>query len=73
VHDFSYCRPVISVDDTFLTKFDTRLKELEKIINDDAKIKLLEQLPKKSKWALAFDEDGSRYVKHLGPHLCFGN
>jgi hypothetical protein len=42
-------------------KFDTRLKELEKILNDDAKDWLLEQWPEKSKWALAFDEGGSRY------------
>jgi hypothetical protein len=42
-------------------KFDTRLKELEKILNDDAKAWLLEQWPEKSKWALAFDEGGSRY------------
>jgi hypothetical protein len=42
-------------------KFDTRLKELEKILNDDAKAWLFEQLLKKSKWSLAFDEGGSRY------------
>jgi hypothetical protein len=42
-------------------KFDTRLKELEKILNDDAKAWLLEQWPEKSKWALAFDDGGSRY------------
>jgi hypothetical protein len=41
--------------------FDARLKELEKILNDDAKAWLFEQLSKKSKWALAFDEGGSRY------------
>jgi hypothetical protein len=34
---------------------------LEKILNDDAKAWLLEQLTEKSKWALAFDEGGSRY------------
>jgi hypothetical protein len=38
-----------------------RLKELEKILNNDAKAWLFEQLPKKSKWALAFDEGGFRY------------
>jgi hypothetical protein len=42
-------------------KFEARLKELEKILNDDAKAWLLEQWPEKSKWALAFDEGGSRY------------
>jgi hypothetical protein len=41
--------------------FEARLKELEKILNDDAKAWLLEQLPEKSKWALAFDEGSSRY------------
>jgi hypothetical protein len=34
---------------------------LEKIINDDAKTWLFEQLPEKSKLTLAFDEGGSRY------------
>jgi hypothetical protein len=34
---------------------------LEKILNDDAKAWLLEQLSEKSKWALTFDEGGSRY------------
>jgi hypothetical protein len=42
-------------------KFDVRLKELEKILNDNAKAWLFEQLSEKSKWALAFDEGGSRY------------
>jgi hypothetical protein len=42
-------------------KFKARLKELEKILNDDAKAWLLEQWLEKSKWALAFDDDGSRY------------
>jgi hypothetical protein len=42
-------------------KFEARLKELEKILNDDAKAWLLEQWPEKSKWTLAFDEGGSRY------------
>jgi hypothetical protein len=42
-------------------KFVARLKELEKILNDDAKAWLFEQLSEKSKWALAFDEGGSRY------------
>jgi hypothetical protein len=42
-------------------KFEARLKELEKILNDDANVWLFEQLLKKSKWALAFDEGGSRY------------
>jgi hypothetical protein len=42
-------------------KFEARLKELEKILNDDAKAWLLEQLPEKSKWALTFEEGGSRY------------
>jgi hypothetical protein len=35
-----------------------RLKE---ILNNDAKAWLFEQLSEKSKWALAFDEGGSRY------------
>jgi hypothetical protein len=42
-------------------KFEARLKKLEKILNDDAKAWLLEQWPEKSKWALAFDDGGSRY------------
>jgi hypothetical protein len=42
-------------------KFEARLKELEKILNDDAKAWLFGQLPEKSKWALTFDEGGSRY------------
>jgi hypothetical protein len=42
-------------------KFEARLKELEKILNDDANAWLFEQLPEKSKWTLAFDEGGSRY------------
>jgi hypothetical protein len=42
-------------------KFEARLKELEKILNYDANAWLFEQLPKKSKWALSFDEAGSRY------------
>jgi hypothetical protein len=42
-------------------KFEARLKELEKIFNDDAKAWLLQQWSEKSKWALAFDEGGSRY------------
>jgi hypothetical protein len=42
-------------------KFEARLKELEKILNDDAKAWLFENLPEKSKWTLAFDEGGSRY------------
>jgi hypothetical protein len=42
-------------------KFEARLKELEKILNDDANAWLLQQWPEKSKWALAFDEGGSRY------------
>jgi hypothetical protein len=37
-------------------KFEARLKELEKTLNDDAKAWLFEQLPEKSKWVLAFDE-----------------
>jgi hypothetical protein len=40
-------------------KFKARLKELEKILNDDAKAGLFEQLAEKSKWMLAFDEGGS--------------
>jgi hypothetical protein len=40
-------------------KFEARLKELEKVLNDDSKAWLLEQLPKKYKWALAFDQGGS--------------
>jgi hypothetical protein len=42
-------------------KFEARLKELEKILNGDAKTWLFEQLLEKSKWTLAFDEGGSRY------------
>jgi hypothetical protein len=42
-------------------KFEARLKELEKIFNDGAKAWLFDQLLEKSKWALAFDEGGSRY------------
>jgi hypothetical protein len=42
-------------------KFEARLKELEKILDDDAKAWLLEQLTEKSKWALTFDDGGSRY------------
>jgi hypothetical protein len=42
-------------------KFDTRLKELKKILNNDANAWLFEQLLQKSKWTLAFDDDGSRY------------
>jgi hypothetical protein len=42
-------------------KFEARMKELEKILNDDAKTWLFEQLSEKSKLALAFDEGGSRY------------
>jgi transposase-like protein len=42
-------------------KFETRLKELEKILSDSTKAWLLEQLVEKSKWALAFDEGGSLY------------
>jgi hypothetical protein len=40
-------------------KFEARLKELKKILNDDAKAWLLEQLTGESKWALTFDEGGS--------------
>jgi hypothetical protein len=42
-------------------KFVTTLKELEKILNDGANAWLLEQVPEKSNWVLAFDEGGSRY------------
>jgi hypothetical protein len=42
-------------------KFEARLKELEKILNDDANTWLFQQLPEKFKWTLAFDEGGSRY------------
>jgi hypothetical protein len=42
-------------------KFESRLKELEKILNYNAKAWLFEQLSEKSKWVLAFDEGGSRY------------
>jgi hypothetical protein len=42
-------------------KFEARLKELEKILNDDANAWLFEQLPEKSKWDVSFDEGGSRY------------
>jgi hypothetical protein len=39
-------------------KFEARMKELEKILNDDAKAWLFEQLSEKSKLDLAFDEGG---------------
>jgi hypothetical protein len=42
-------------------KFEARLKELEKILSDDANAWLLEQWQEKSKWALAFDEGGFQY------------
>jgi hypothetical protein len=42
-------------------KFEARLKELEKILNDDAKAWLFDQLLEKFKWALPFDDGGSRY------------
>jgi hypothetical protein len=42
-------------------KFEARLKELEKMLNNDANALLFEQLLEKSKWALAFDEGGCRY------------
>jgi hypothetical protein len=42
-------------------KFENRIKELEKILNDDVNAWLFEQLLEKSNWALAFDEGGSRY------------
>jgi hypothetical protein len=42
-------------------KFEARLKELEKILNNDENAWLFKQLPEKSKWALAFDDGGSRY------------
>jgi hypothetical protein len=42
-------------------KFEARLKELKKILNDDANAWLLQQWLEKSKFALAFDEGGSRY------------
>jgi hypothetical protein len=35
-------------------KFETRLKELEKILNNDANVWLFEQLLGISKWVLAF-------------------
>jgi hypothetical protein len=44
-----------------VNKFKARLKELKKILNDDVKVWLSEQLPEKSKWGLAFDKGGSRY------------
>jgi hypothetical protein len=42
-------------------KFEARLKELEKIPNNDANAYLFEQLSEKSKWTFAFDDDGCRY------------
>jgi hypothetical protein len=42
-------------------KFEARLKELEKVLNNDGKAWLFEQFPEISKWALAFGEGGSRY------------
>jgi hypothetical protein len=42
-------------------KFEARLKELEKILNNDANAWLIERLLEKSKWDLAFHEGGSRY------------
>jgi transposase-like protein len=41
-------------------KFEARLKELEKILNDDANAWLFEQLTEKSKWALTFNKGSSR-------------
>jgi hypothetical protein len=41
--------------------FEAILKELEKILNEDANACLFEQLPKKSKLTLAVDEGGSEY------------
>jgi hypothetical protein len=40
-------------------KFEARLKELEKILNNDAKAWLFDQLSEKSKWIVSFDEGGS--------------
>jgi hypothetical protein len=40
-------------------KFEARVKELEKILNDDTNAWLFEQLSEKSKWTLAFNEGGS--------------
>jgi hypothetical protein len=42
-------------------KFEARLEELEKILNNDADVWLFEPLSEKSKWALAFHRGGSRY------------
>jgi hypothetical protein len=42
-------------------KFESKLKELEKLLSDDAKTWLFEQLSEKSKWVIAFDEDGSQF------------
>jgi hypothetical protein len=39
-------------------KFEARLKELEKILNNNANAWLFEQLSEKSKCALTFDEGG---------------
>jgi transposase-like protein len=41
--------------------FEARLKELKKILNNDANDWSLEQLLEKFKWVLTFDEGGSRY------------
>jgi hypothetical protein len=41
--------------------FEARLKELKKILNNDANDWSLEQLSEKFKWVLTFDEGGSRY------------
>jgi hypothetical protein len=42
-------------------KFEARFKELEKILNDDAKAWFFEQLSEIYKWTLAFDEGSCRY------------
>jgi hypothetical protein len=42
-------------------KFEARLKELEKIFNNDANVWLFEQLSKKSKCALTFNRGDCRY------------
>jgi hypothetical protein len=42
-------------------EFKETLAELDKMVNQEARAWLLEQMPQKEKWALAYDEGGFRY------------
>ncbi|KAK3151475.1 hypothetical protein QOZ80_3AG0246370 [Eleusine coracana subsp. coracana] len=50
-------------------KFDSKLKELEKLLNDDAKKWLWDQMREKEKWALAFDDGGYRVMARVERYL----